>query len=103
MEDRAAEHCTQIPLEQFPFSSQPVTMTNMKDMLISLRDPLHIDMMKMLKPIKADVQELQQRMTYTEHKMEDAFSAYNNLVDAYKEQQNYIQTMAAKLADMEER
>lgn len=57
----------------------------------------------MLKPIKADMQELQQRMTYTEHKIEDAFSAHNNLVDVYKEQQNDIQRMAAKLADMEDR
>lgn len=35
--------------------------------------------------------------------MEDALSAHNNLVDAYKDQQNDIQNMVAKLADMEDR
>lgn len=103
MEESAAEHSTQTPLEHFPSSSQPVTLSNMKDMLISLRDSLHIDMMNMLKPINASVHDLQQRMSHTEHKMEDAFSAHNNLVDAYKEQQNDLQKMAAKLADMEDR
>lgn len=44
-------------------------------------------MVKMLNPINASVQDLQQRVSHVENKM-DAFSAHNNLVDAYKEQQN---------------
>lgn len=103
MEESITEPSNQIRFEQFPSSSNPVTMSNMKDMLISLRDFFHIDMLKMLKPIKDDVQELEHRMTYTKHNMEDAFSDHNNLVDAYKEQQNELQRMAAKLTDMEDR
>lgn len=67
-------------------------------MLISLRGSLHIDMLKMLKPGNA----LYTICSKECHKMEDAFSTHNNLVDAYKDQQNDKQRMTAKLADMED-
>lgn len=87
MEDSAAEHSAQPALEQFPSSSHPLSVANMKEMLISLRDSMHIDMLKMLRPINAAVQDLQQRMSHVEKKMDNSFSAHNNLVDAYQEQQ----------------
>lgn len=87
MEDSAAEHSAQPALEQFPSSSQPVSVANMKEMLISLRDSMYIGMLKMLRPNNAAVQDLQQRMSRVENKMDNAFSAHNNLVDAYQEQQ----------------
>lgn len=43
----------------------------------------------MFNPIEASVQDLQQRISYVEHKMDDAFSAQNNLVDVYKNKMIY--------------
>lgn len=43
-----SEHAQQTPLEQFPASAQPVSVADLKPMLILLRDSLHIDMTNML-------------------------------------------------------
>lgn len=62
-------------MENFPASNHPVSVSDLKEMLISLRDSIHLDMVNMVANMNASMNDLQQRVVHIEHKMEDVFSA----------------------------
>lgn len=48
-------------INAFPTENQPISDTTLKDMLVSLRSLLHVDMMESMSNFKAEVRELGRR------------------------------------------
>lgn len=65
------------PLEENPSSSQLDTIADLKYMLLSLKESLHMDMSAMLSNVTTAVQDLSLRMSHTEDKIWDNRHAHN--------------------------
>lgn len=86
----------QTALEQLPASTQPVSVSDFKDILISLCDYLHLDMVIIFTTVNNSVQS---------HTLSLRWKIYthNSLVDTCKDEQPELQASQAKLGDLEDR
>lgn len=57
------------PLEECPYPSQPATIADLKDMLLSLKESLHMDMSAMLFDVTTAAQDLSLRVSHAEDKI----------------------------------
>lgn len=87
----------------FPTANQPISESTLKDMLVSLCNSLHADMMKCMRSFKTKVNELGERVDHVEQKMGEHASSYNLLVDAHNDQSDEVTWLKAKVADLEDR
>lgn len=86
-----------------PAQNQPALDTTIKDMLISLRSTIHIDMMACMRKFSSELNAVGDRVDHIESKMGKYATTINDLVDAHntaEEEQTWIK---AKLADLEDR
>lgn len=90
-------------IETFPATNQSISESTMKDMLLSLRKTLFNDFSDMMAPLSATVQTNSDKIHYLETKMGELYSAHNDLVDAYTDQENENQRLQTKLTDLEDR
>ncbi|XP_073453695.1 uncharacterized protein [Aquarana catesbeiana] len=90
-------------IDQFPTTNQPVMDTILKEMLVSLRSSLHSDMLSCIHTVNRDLQEVSERVTYVEDKMGKFATTINALVDANESNEDDIDSIKAKMADMEDR
>lgn len=71
-------------------------------MLVSLRASLHADMMECVTNFKAEVQDLEGRVDHIKQKMGDFASSHNNLKDANNYQEDEMENLEAKVANIED-
>lgn len=71
-------------------------------MIVSLRTSLHADMMECVTNFKAEVQELGGRVDHIEQKMGEFASSHNNLIDAHNDQEDEMENLKTKVADIED-
>ena len=90
-------------IEKFSTTNQAVMDTVLKDMLLSLRSTIHADMMSCMQKFHTDIQEVESRVDHIECKMGEFASTINYLVDAQKENEDEMEGVKAKMADMEDR
>lgn len=90
-------------INSFPTNNQPISDTELKDMLVSLRSSLHADMMECMRGFKTDINEMGERVDHVEHKMGKFASTFNSLVDAHNDQTNEVAWLKANVADLEDR
>lgn len=91
------------PIDSFPASDQPISEQTMKSMLISLRKSLHSDLSATVSSQANIVQQQDVRINHIESKMSDLFNAHNDMEDVYTEQEDKLQSIKLKLADLEDR
>lgn len=90
-------------IEDFPIKGQPIMDTTLKEMLVSLRGTLDMDLMSLVSQIKGEVSELGGRVHHVKSKMGDFATSNNELVDAHNEREEESNLLKAKLADLEDR
>lgn len=70
-----------------------------KNMLLSLRHTLYIDLSATVSSLATVAQAQDQRLLHVETKMSDLFTAHNELVDVYTEHDEELQLIKLKLVD----
>lgn len=73
------------PKAAYPATYTPATENTIKAMLLSLHDTLHKDFSVMINPLRAKIQEQDQRIHYTEEKMAAMYTAHNDVVDSLQD------------------
>lgn len=69
----------------FPTTGQPVLDTTLKDMLLSLQTSLMSDLSSLITKFSSDINNLGNRVSYIEDKIEECTTTVNVLVGAYDE------------------
>lgn len=90
-------------IDAFPASDQNISVNTMKNMLLSLRRSLFNDFSDMFAPLNDTVQTHTTQIQHLESKMADLYTAHNDLVDAYTDQESEMQRLQNKIADLEDR
>lgn len=72
-------------------------------MLFFLQNSIHADIFKLGHQFKADIHLLDDRVSHMESKMGEFTSNFNELVNAHSEQQEDMEWMKDKLANLEDR
>lgn len=90
-------------INNFPITNQPISDAKLKDMLVSLRNTLHADMLECMRSFKYNIGELGGRIDHVEENMGEFASSYNSLVDAHNDQAEKVTWLRAKVADLEDR
>lgn len=90
---------TNDPIANFPTSSQPISDTMLKGMLLSLRASLQSDILTGIKKCQADVQAIGSRVDHVEQKMGECTCSFNTLVDAHTTQNEEITWLKDKVSD----
>lgn len=83
-------------INTLPITNQPLLDTPLKDMLASLYNCLHTDMMTCIQNFKDEVGELGGRIDHIEQRMKKFTSSYKSLVDAYNEQDEVVASLKAR-------
>lgn len=74
----------------------------MKDMLLSLQSSLMTNLSSLIDKFSLEMKHMDNRMLFTENKMEECTETVNDLIDAYTEQKDDSLWIKAKLADLED-
>lgn len=103
--DDTREDTRELPdsIEVFPTSNQPVLDTVLKEMVVSLRSSLHSDMVSCMHKFSKDLISVSERVSHVENKMGEYAVTINDLVDANDERDEEIESLKAKMVDMEDR
>lgn len=89
-------------IDPFPTNNQPVLDTTLKDMLVSFRSSLHADMLSCVHKFGVKLRETS-RVDHKETKMEEFAITINDLVDAHDPNEEEMDAIKVKLADIEDR
>ena len=90
-------------IDLFPTNNKPVLDTVLKEMLVSLRSSLHSDMVSCVHKFSSDLRHVADRVSHVETKMGEYASTINALVDANETTEDDIESLKAKIAEMEDR
>lgn len=96
---------TRLPdsIDVFLTNHQPILDTVLKEMLVSLRSSLHLDMVSCVHKFSMDLKSISDRVTHVESKMGEYAVTINDLVDANYSRDDEIESIKAKMVDMEDR
>lgn len=83
----------------FPTTNQPVRDT---DMLVSMRSSLHADMLSCVHKFGVEQRATSSRVDHIETRMEEFVTTINDLVDAHDNNEDEMDAVKAKLADIED-
>lgn len=86
-------------IASFPTSNQPIMDATMKDMLLSLRDTIHADILHITRQFKEEMHAVRSRVEHIENKMDEFVHTINDLVDAHDEHMDEHTWIKAKLAN----
>lgn len=90
-------------LSSFPTTDQMVSQAFLKDMMLALRASIQNSLASTLHSHKALIDDLGERVDHTETKMAEFSRAHNGLVDAHNQLEDDLQSLTAKVADLEDR
>lgn len=90
-------------IDLFPTTNQPVLDTTLKDMLVSLRSSLHADMLSCVHKFVVELRKTLSRVDCIETKMEELATTINDLVNTHDNNENEMDAIKAKFAEIEDR
>lgn len=84
-------------LHVFPTSGQPVTDTDVKEMLLPLKGAIQHDVREFMQKSKMELESLGERVERVENKMGDFSEAHHELVDAHFELEEELKQLKLKV------
>ncbi|CAH2327899.1 Hypothetical predicted protein [Pelobates cultripes] len=93
-----------VPLQYSPGPQNlPVTQDFLQNCLEDMSTKILTSLQSTLKELRRDVQELEDRMTHVEQKMEDQTAAHNDVADQVQHMQQQLEYTQRKVMDLEDR
>lgn len=90
-------------LQGISVSDKAVTDTQIKHMLLTLQKSFRRDILAVINPIHATVEDLGARVDHLEHKFGDFATSHNEVIDSHNSVADDIAALKAKVADLEDR
>lgn len=90
-------------LAGFPTSDQAASESFIKEMMLALRSSIHSSFTATINKQMEALEEVGDRVNHVENKMGEFSTAHNSLVDSHNQLEDEVESLKAKLADLEDR
>lgn len=90
-------------ISTFPTTGQPISVTTLKDMMLSLRESLQSDLVSSVKKCQLEAQALGERIDHMEQTMGDYSTSFYTPVDTHNAHNEQIMWLKDKIGDLQDR